>query len=127
MREMDDNRMLEDTMRRMEAQWQQRSYDYREAEIELRNTEEHWMQMLAESDSMLRLEAGKNPHDKGLIELVGRLSTSSELFRQRWASHDVQFHRGGQKRLRHPVVGQLDLDVPLAAQHASDRRGDLAR
>ena len=60
--------------------------------------------------AMLRLEAGKNPHDKGLIELVGRLSTSSELFRQRWASHDVQFHRSGRKRLRHPVVGQLDLD-----------------
>ena len=59
---------------------------------------------------MLRLEAGRNPHDKALIELVGELSTRSELFRQRWASHDVQFHRSGQKRLRHPVVGQLDLD-----------------
>jgi transcriptional regulator with XRE-family HTH domain len=59
--------------------------------------------------AMLRLEAGRNPHDKALIELVGELSTQSELFRQRWASHDVQFHRSGQKRLRHPVVGQLDL------------------
>ena len=59
---------------------------------------------------MLRLEAGRNPHDKALIELVGELSTRSELFRQRWASHDVKFHRSGQKRLRHPVVGQLDLD-----------------
>jgi transcriptional regulator with XRE-family HTH domain len=60
--------------------------------------------------AMLRLEAGKNPHDKALIELVGELSTRSELFRQRWASHDVKFHRSGVKRLRHPVVGQLDLD-----------------
>jgi len=60
--------------------------------------------------AMLRLEAGRNPHDKALIELVGELSTRSGLFRQRWASHDVQFHRSGQKRLRHPVVGQLDLD-----------------
>jgi transcriptional regulator with XRE-family HTH domain len=60
--------------------------------------------------AMLRLEAGRNPHDKGLIELVGELSTRSELFRRRWASHDVKFHRSGQKRLRHPVVGQLDLD-----------------
>jgi hypothetical protein len=60
--------------------------------------------------AMLRLEAGRNPHDKALIELVGELSTRSELFRQRWASHDVQFHRSGTKRLRHPVVGQLDLD-----------------
>lgn len=60
--------------------------------------------------AMLRLEAGRNPHDKALIELVGELSTRSELFRRRWASHDVRFHRSGQKRLRHPVVGQLDLD-----------------
>ena len=59
---------------------------------------------------MLRLEAGRNPHDKALIELVGELSTQSELFRQRWASQDVRFHRSGRKRLRHPVVGQLDLD-----------------
>ena len=33
-----------------------------------------------------------------------------ELFRQRWASQDVRHHRSGRKRLRHPVVGQLDLD-----------------
>ena len=59
---------------------------------------------------MLRLEAGRNPHDKRLIELVGELSTRSELFRQRWASQDVRYHRSGRKRLRHPVVGQLDLD-----------------
>jgi transcriptional regulator with XRE-family HTH domain len=60
--------------------------------------------------AMLRLEAGRNPHDKALIELVGELSTRSELFRRRWAAQDVKFHRSGQKRLRHPVVGQLDLD-----------------
>jgi hypothetical protein len=60
--------------------------------------------------AMLRLEAGRNPHDRALIELVGELSTRSELFRRRWASHDVQFHRSGQKRLNHPVVGRLDLD-----------------
>lgn len=60
--------------------------------------------------AMLRLEAGRNPHDQALIELVGELSTQSELFRQRWASHDVHYHRSGSKRLRHPAVGQLDLD-----------------
>jgi transcriptional regulator with XRE-family HTH domain len=64
----------------------------------------------ADAAAMLRLEAGRNPHDKALIELVGELSTRSETFRRRWASHDVKFHRSGQKRLRHPVVGQLDLD-----------------
>ncbi|HVN12255.1 MAG TPA: helix-turn-helix transcriptional regulator [Kineosporiaceae bacterium] len=60
--------------------------------------------------AMLRLEAGRNHQDKALIELVGELSTRSELFRRLWASHDVKFHRSGRKRLRHPAVGQLDLD-----------------
>jgi transcriptional regulator with XRE-family HTH domain len=67
-------------------------------------------QIVRDAAAMLRLEAGRNPHDEDLVALVGELSTRSELFRQRWASQDVRFHRSGRKRLRHPVVGQLDLD-----------------
>jgi hypothetical protein len=37
---------------------------------------------------MLRSEAGRNPHDKQLIELIGELSTRSETFRTRWAAAD---------------------------------------
>ncbi len=59
----------------------------------------------------LRLEAGRDPHDEELIALVGELSTRSELFRHRWASQDVRLHRSGHKRVHHPVVGRLDLDV----------------
>lgn len=69
-----------------------------------------WDRVANDAAAMLHLETGRSPHDHALIELIGELSTRSELFRQRWASHDVQFHRSGQKRLRHPVVGQLDLD-----------------
>ena len=69
-----------------------------------------WDQIANDAAAMLRLEAGRSPHDRKLIELVGELSTRSEVFRTRWASHDVQFHRSGRKRLCHPVVGQLDLD-----------------
>lgn len=67
-------------------------------------------QVAKDAAAMLRLEAGRNPHDKALVELVGELSTRSELFRKWWASQDVRFHRSGRKRLRHPAVGQLDLD-----------------
>ena len=69
-----------------------------------------WDQVANDAAAMLRLEAGRTPHDRELIELVGELSTRSDIFRQRWASHDVQFHRSGRKRLRHPIVGRLDLD-----------------
>jgi transcriptional regulator with XRE-family HTH domain len=67
-------------------------------------------QITRDAAAMLRLEASHNPHDEQLVALIGELSTRSELFRQRWASQDVRFHRSGRKRLRHPVVGQLDLD-----------------
>jgi transcriptional regulator with XRE-family HTH domain len=59
--------------------------------------------------AMLRAEAGSNPYDKALTDLIGELSTRSEDFRQRWAAHNVMFHRTGVKRLHHPVVGALDL------------------
>ncbi|MEA9985032.1 MULTISPECIES: helix-turn-helix transcriptional regulator [Subtercola] len=67
-------------------------------------------QIANDAAAMLRLEAGRNPHDPDLIQLVGELSTQSELFRERWASRDVVFHRSGLKRLHHPVVGDLDLN-----------------
>ncbi|WP_259471675.1 hypothetical protein [Streptomyces shenzhenensis] len=51
------------------------------------------------------------PHDPALTELVGELSTRSQTFRQRWAAHDVRFHRSGVKRLYYPIVGDLDLET----------------
>ncbi|MBD3940478.1 helix-turn-helix domain-containing protein [Microbacterium sp. NEAU-LLC] len=69
-----------------------------------------WDSITHDSAAMLRLEAGRNPHDPELIRLIGELSTQSELFRERWASRDVKFHRSGVKRLHHPVVGDLELN-----------------
>ena len=69
-----------------------------------------WDRAADDIAAMLRSEAGSNPHDKQLIELIGELSTSSEVFRARWAAHNVRFHRTGHKRIRHPVVGVLELD-----------------
>lgn len=69
-----------------------------------------WDRAADDIAAMLRSEAGHSPHDKQLIELIGELSTRSEDFRTRWAAHNVRFHRTGHKRLRHPVVGTLDLD-----------------
>jgi transcriptional regulator with XRE-family HTH domain len=57
----------------------------------------------------MRSEAGRDPHDHGLQELVGELSTRSEVFRRLWADHDVRTHGAGTKRFDHPVVGELTL------------------
>ena len=59
--------------------------------------------------AILRTEAGRNPHDRQLHDLVGELSTRSDDFRTRWGSHDVRHHGTGTKRFHHPVVGELTL------------------
>ncbi len=59
--------------------------------------------------AILRAEAGRNPYDRQLSDLVGELSTRSDLFRKLWGSHDVREHRTGLKAIHHPIVGDLEL------------------
>lgn len=68
-----------------------------------------WQQVSTDSVAILRAAAGRDPYDRGLSDLVGELSTRSEHFRTRWAAHNVRNHDTGTKRLRHPVVGDLNL------------------
>jgi transcriptional regulator with XRE-family HTH domain len=58
----------------------------------------------------LRAEAGRNPSDRALTELVGELSVHSQEFRVRWAAHDVHYYRSGVQPFHHPLVGDLTLD-----------------
>lgn len=57
----------------------------------------------------MRSEAGRDPHNRSLQDLVGELSTRSDVFRQLWAAHNVRTHGAGTKHFRHPVVGDLTL------------------
>jgi transcriptional regulator with XRE-family HTH domain len=59
--------------------------------------------------AILRTEAGRDPHDKELHDLVGELSTRSDEFRQRWGAHNVRHHGSGVKRYHHHIVGDLTL------------------
>jgi transcriptional regulator with XRE-family HTH domain len=68
-----------------------------------------WPEITRGTVAALRSEAGRNPYDRGLSELVGELSTRSEEFRTLWAAHDVRFHASGVRRMHHPVVGDLEL------------------
>ncbi len=63
----------------------------------------------------LRTQAGRNPYDRGLSDLVGELSTRSQEFRTRWAGHNVRHHHTGRKQLHHPVVGDLHLTYEVLA------------
>ena len=50
----------------------------------------------------LRTAAGKDPHDKGLHDLVGELSTRSDDFRRRWGAHNVRTHGSRRQTLPPP-------------------------
>ncbi|MFF8732725.1 helix-turn-helix domain-containing protein [Streptomyces sp. NPDC015171] len=68
-----------------------------------------WADLTAEGVAALRSEAGTDPDDPRLRDLVGELSLRSERFRTLWARHEVRPRRGRVSRLSHPQVGDLDL------------------
>jgi hypothetical protein len=80
-----------------------------------------WEAGAGASVALLRAEAGRDPHDLALRELVGELSTLSEDFRRLWASHDIRIHHDGIKKLRHPDVGELELTYRALALPAAGR------
>ncbi len=66
-------------------------------------------QIADQTVAILRTQAGREPHNRDLHDLVGELSTRSDAFRTRWASHNVRLHGTGAKEFHHPVVGDLTL------------------
>ena len=72
-----------------------------------------WERSARDIVSTLRAEAGRNPYDRALTDLVGELCTRSDEFRTWWAAHDVRRHRAGTKHVRHPIVGDLHLAYEL--------------
>ncbi|MEV7326424.1 helix-turn-helix transcriptional regulator [Streptomyces sp. NPDC093970] len=68
-----------------------------------------WGRTARECAAALRTQAGQEPFDRELSDLVGELSTKSEEFAAFWATHDVRLHRRAEKRFRHPLVGELTL------------------
>jgi hypothetical protein len=77
-----------------------------------------WDKVANDTVALLRAEAGRDPYDRQLSDLIGELSTRSDEFRSRWAAHNVRIHATGVKLIHHPVVGDLELafeSFPLAA------------
>jgi transcriptional regulator with XRE-family HTH domain len=68
-----------------------------------------WDRTAQDIVAVLHSAAGRNPYDRELTDLVGELSTRSEVFRTYWARHDVRFHVSGVKDFHHPVVGDISL------------------
>ena len=84
-----------------------------------------WEKEAKDLVAALRSQAGRNPYDRALSDLVGELSTRSDAFRTWWAAHNVRYHQTGTKRLHHPVVGDLELGYEVM-QLAADTELRLA-
>jgi transcriptional regulator with XRE-family HTH domain len=80
----------------------------------------NWDLIADDTVELLRAQAGRDPYDKTLTDLIGELATRSEDFRTRWAAHDVRLHRTGIKHLRHPVIGELHLTFEVMELAADD-------
>ncbi|TWS25725.1 helix-turn-helix domain-containing protein [Tsukamurella sputi] len=68
-----------------------------------------WDMFAGVTVAILRTEAGRDPHNKELHDLIGELSTRSTDFRARWGSHNVRHHGTGFKTFHHDVVGEMTL------------------
>ncbi|HEY4269223.1 MAG TPA: helix-turn-helix transcriptional regulator [Galbitalea sp.] len=68
-----------------------------------------WNRMARECVAALRTQAGQDPLDRGLSDLVGEIATKSTEFAALWAPHNVRLHHDVEKRLTHPVVGDVTL------------------
>jgi hypothetical protein len=66
-----------------------------------------WEEAADTTVAILHTEAGRDPYNRALTDLVGDLATRSDAFRTRWATHDVRLHHTGTKRFHHPLVGDL--------------------
>jgi len=68
-----------------------------------------WNTVSDDTVAALRAEAGRNPLDRSLSDLVGELATRSDDFRTKWARHNVRHHRTAVKTLRNPIIGDIEL------------------
>jgi transcriptional regulator with XRE-family HTH domain len=68
-----------------------------------------WDAVADDLTGALRIQAGRDPRDRVLTDLIGELSTRSDEFVARWARQNVRLHRTTRKRLHNRVVGDIEL------------------
>jgi transcriptional regulator with XRE-family HTH domain len=83
----------------------------------------NWATAADTTVEIMRTEAGRDPHDRDMTDLVGELAMRSDEFRTRWAGHNVRLHHCGPKQFNHPVVGLLDVTFEAVDLPTDDLRG----
>ncbi|MFJ5309863.1 helix-turn-helix transcriptional regulator [Streptomyces sp. NPDC088350] len=70
-----------------------------------------WPRAARECVAVLRMEAGRTPHDPAPAALIDELGARDPDFRAWWAAYQVRGPRQLTKTYVHPVAGELTLDV----------------
>lgn len=82
-----------------------------------------WSTEAARAVASLRLLSGRFADDPALASLIGELTLKSPEFARMWAEHPVDSCMSGTKTIRHPVLGDLELDFEvLSMPDASGHR-----
>ncbi len=70
----------------------------------------------------LRAASARYSDDAGVRDLVAELRASSEWFAALWDAHDVRVSRTNSKRIDHPVVGSIVVDIETLLVPERDQR-----
>ncbi|MFI2215015.1 helix-turn-helix domain-containing protein [Streptomyces sp. NPDC020141] len=81
-----------------------------------RETEADWDAYAAVHVGHLRMVAGRYPDDPELAALIRELTRGSEEFAALWAAGRVRDCTFGERRLRHPLVGEITLTYQVWLQ-----------
>jgi hypothetical protein len=71
--------------------------------------------------SDLRRAAARYPGDPGLARLVAELRAGSDRFERLWTLRELDEHHGTTKRIRHPELGELELDCTVLHVQGDDQ------
>ena len=74
----------------------------------------------------LRSTLARYPSDPVVVDLVEELRGASPEFARLWDRHDVQAAPALTKTFRHPVVGEITVDLELITLYEPTRQGPIA-
>lgn len=80
-----------------------------------------WPKRASDSVANLRTLLAAEPEAPDLLALVAELAAASGDFGRLWQRHDVQMRRSGSKAVRHPALGEINLDVQVLHADAGQR------
>lgn len=79
-----------------------------------------WEKLLPASVAHLRAMAGADPDAPEIVQLVGELAVKSRTFARLWERYEVCVSTDGEKRFRHPLVGEMTLGFETMSLTGTD-------